>query len=93
MTDIYTEDPDEFDTRPGALEQLRAEVARARHELEHRIQSSASDVVDETRMLVRRVQHKVNSRLGSAALIAFGTGIALGLLAAILSGTRSSSRR
>jgi hypothetical protein len=44
-------------------------------------------------MLVRRAQHKVNSQLGSAALIAFGTGIALGLLAAILSGIRSATRR
>lgn len=92
MTDVYTEDSDEFDTRPGAVEMLRAEVARARHQLEQRIQASASDVVDETRMLVRRAQHRVNSQLGSAALIALGTGIVLGLLAAALSGSRSSRR-
>lgn len=93
MTDIYTEDSDEFDTRPGALEQLRAEVARATHRLEHRIQSSASDVVDETRMLVRRAQHRINSQLGSAALIALCSGVALGLLAAAFVGSRSSRRR
>lgn len=93
MTDVYTEDPDDFGTRPGALEQLRAEVARRTHRLEHRIHASASDVMDETRMLVRRAQHRINSQLGSAALIALCSGVALGLLAAMLVSTRSSSRR
>jgi hypothetical protein len=92
MSDIYTEDSDDLDARPGAVELLRAEASRAVSQIEHRIQASASDMMDETRMLARRAQHRINSQLGSAALIAFGTGIALGLLAAVLSGTRASRR-
>lgn len=93
MTDIYTEDPDDFDATPGALEKLRAEVARARHQLEQRVQASASDVMDETRMLARRAQHRINSQLGASALIAVCTGVTLGLLAALLLAGRGSRSR
>ena len=93
MTDIYTEDSDDLDTRPGAVELLRAEVARAASQLEHRIQASASNAMDETRMLARRAQHRINSQLGMAALIALGGGIILGLLAAALSTPRGGRNR
>jgi len=92
MTDIYTEDSDGLDARPGAVELLRAEVARAASLIEDRILASASDAMDETRMLARRAQHRINSQLGTAALIALGTGVVLGLLAAALAGARSSRR-
>ena len=88
MADIYTEDSDEFDARPGAVELLRAEVARAASLLEQRILSSASDAMDETRMLARRAQHRINSQLGTAALVALGTGVVLGLIAAARSSRR-----
>lgn len=92
MADIYTEDSDEFDARPGAVELLRAEVARAASLLEQRILSSASDAMDETRMLARRAQHRINSQLGTAALVALGTGVVLGLIAAAIAAARSSRR-
>jgi hypothetical protein len=38
--------------------------------------------MDETRMLVRRAQHRINSQLGVFALIALCAGVTLGLLAA-----------
>jgi ElaB/YqjD/DUF883 family membrane-anchored ribosome-binding protein len=94
MTDIYTEDPYDPEMRPGALAVLRAEAARLASQLEHRLQASASDVMDETRMLARRAEYKIHSRFGTAALIALGSGVALGLLAASLSshGTRRRGR-
>jgi hypothetical protein len=49
-------------------------------------------VLDETRMLAQRAQHRINSQLGVAVLIALGGGIALGLLAAALTGRHSSRR-
>jgi hypothetical protein len=88
MTDVYTEDSDDLDARPGAVDLLRAGVARAASQLEHRIQASASNAMDETRMLARRAQHRVNTQLGMAALVALGGGIVLGLLAAALSTQR-----
>jgi ElaB/YqjD/DUF883 family membrane-anchored ribosome-binding protein len=89
MTDIYTDDDYEQRTRPGVLDFLRAEASRLVSRMEHRLQASASDVMDETRMLARRAEHKIHSRMGTAALIALGSGIALGLLAAALSSRRS----
>jgi ElaB/YqjD/DUF883 family membrane-anchored ribosome-binding protein len=93
MSDVYTEDePYDSDTQPGALAVLRAEAARFASQLEHRLQASASDVMDETRMLARRAEYKIHSRFGTAALIALGSGVALGLLAAALS-SHSMRRR
>jgi len=92
MTDIYTEDPYEYEPRPGAIALLKAEAARFVSQIEHRLQASASDVMDETRMLARRAEYKIHSRFGTAALIALGTGVTLGLLAAALS-SRSARRR
>jgi ElaB/YqjD/DUF883 family membrane-anchored ribosome-binding protein len=84
MTDIYTEDSDDPEMRPGALALLRAEAARFASQIEHRLQASASDVMDEARMLARRAEHRIHSRFGTAALVALGSGVALGLLAAVL---------
>jgi hypothetical protein len=93
MSDIYTDDEDyERQTRPGALELLRAEAARFASQLEHRLAASASDVMDETRMLARRAEYRIHSRFGTAAVIALGSGMALGLLAAALS-SRGARRR
>lgn len=89
MTDVYIEDPDDFGSQPGAVALLRAEIARAASRLEQRIQASASDIKDETLMLARRAQHKINSRIGVSAAIAFGVGVGLGLLAAALLSHRS----
>jgi len=91
MSDAYFEDPQ--DDQIGALDQLRAELARLKSEVEHRIQASASDVVDETRMLARRAQHKIRSQFGLAALIAVCTGVALGLVAAAILSRSGSDRR
>lgn len=91
MTDLYIEEPD--DPQLGGLEQMRAELARLKSQLEHKVQASASDVLDETRMLARRAQHYVNSRLGASALIAICAGVALGLLAAALVAARSARDR
>jgi hypothetical protein len=91
MTDIYTEDPYEPEMRPGVPELLRAEAARFASRIERRLQASASDVMDETRMLARRAEHKIHSRFGAAALIALGGGVALGFLAAALSSRRARS--
>jgi hypothetical protein len=88
MTDLYTEDADEFEAPISALERLRAELARAASQLEHIVHDSASNVMDETRFLALKARHKINSRLGVSALIAVGSGLALGLLAAALSSRR-----
>ena len=54
MTDVYTEDTDDYETQLNALERLRAELARLASDLEHRVQASASDMMDETRFLAER---------------------------------------
>ncbi len=89
MTDVYTEDNDDYETQIGALERLRAELARLASDLEHRIQASASDMIDETRFLARKAQHRINSQLGTSALIAVGMGLVLGLVAAVLFSRRA----
>jgi hypothetical protein len=91
MTDLYTEYPYDQPARPGALVLLRAEAARFALQIERRFQASASDIMDETRMLARRAEHKIHSRFGTAALIALGSGVVLGLLAAAFSSRRSHS--
>jgi hypothetical protein len=91
MSDVYIEEPEE--THVGALEQFRAELSRLRSRLEHRLQASASDVMDETRMFARRAQHRINTQLGASALIAICTGVVLGLLAAIIFGGRTPRGR
>jgi hypothetical protein len=85
VTDIYTED---LDTPLGVLASLRLDARRLAAQLEHRFQASASNVVDETRFLALKARHRINSRLGMSALIAVGSGLALGLLAAALSTRR-----
>jgi ElaB/YqjD/DUF883 family membrane-anchored ribosome-binding protein len=86
MTDLYIEnDPD---PEPGMLEQLRARLVR----LEHRMGDSASGAVEDARFLMRRTQHRINAQLGTAALVAFGAGIVLGLLATAVSAQRRRSR-
>ncbi|HTT97505.1 MAG TPA: hypothetical protein VMF58_05610 [Rhizomicrobium sp.] len=92
MSDIYTDEDYDDQVRPGALELLRAEARRFASQLEQRLQASASDVMDETRMLARRAEYRIHSRFGTAALIALGSGVALGLLAAVLS-SRGARRR
>jgi hypothetical protein len=89
MTDVYTEDTDDYEAQFGALERLRAELARLASDLEHRIQASASGVMDETRVLARRAQHRINSQLGTSALVAIGAGLVLGLVAAALFARRN----
>jgi hypothetical protein len=91
MSDVYTEEPEE--TEITALDQIRAELRRIGSELERRVQSSASDVMDETRFLMRKAQHRINSQLGGSALIAICAGIVLGLAAAALLSSRSSRER
>jgi len=93
MTDVYTEDADDYETRLSALERLRAELARLASELERRVQASASDVMDETRFLARKAQHRINTQLGTSALVAIGAGLALGLLAAALFAHRTGRER
>jgi hypothetical protein len=93
MTDVYTEDSDEYDARIGALERLRMELARLASDLEHRVQASASDMMDETRFLARKAQHRINAQLGTSALIAIGAGLVLGLLAAALFAYRAGRER
>lgn len=92
VTDFFIENDLERETRPGALAQLRAEVARTASQLEHRVHDSASGVMEDARFLVRRTQHKINSRLGVSALIALGVGLVLGLAAAALSQDRARRR-
>jgi len=86
MTDLYIEDPQ--DGRLTAVEQLRAEMGRLRHQLERAVQDSASDVAMETRVLMHRARRNINARLGTSALIAIAAGLALGLVAAALAGMR-----
>jgi hypothetical protein len=97
MSDVYIEDPDDEQPRPGT-------IARTAHRLEDLVHRYASDAVDtargardnaveEARFLTLKARHKINSRLGASAAIALGTGIALGLLAALLSSGRAASRR
>jgi hypothetical protein len=93
MTDVYTEDTDDYETQLGALERLRAELARLASDLEHRIHASASDMMDETRFFARKAQHRINSQLGTSALVAIGAGLVLGLLAAALFAHRASRGR
>ena len=93
MTDVYTEDTDDYDAPQGALDRLRADLRRLAHQLERRVQSSASDVLDETRFLARKAQHRINTQLGTSALVAIGAGLVLGLLAAALFAHRSSRGR
>jgi hypothetical protein len=84
MTDIYTDEDFDHEVGPGTLELLRAEARRLASRLENSLEATASDVIDETRMLARRAEYKIHSRFGTAALIALGSGMALGLLAAAL---------
>jgi hypothetical protein len=93
MTDVYTEDTDDYETQLNALERLRAELARLASDLEHRVQASASDMMDETRFLARKVQHRINAQLGTSALVAIGAGLVLGLLAAALLAHRAGRQR
>jgi hypothetical protein len=79
MTDLFLED--EPERRPEMLETLRAEARR----LERRLHDTASGAVEDARLAVRRTQHRINSQLGLAALIAFGAGLAIGLIADLLS--------
>ena len=79
MTDLFLED--EPDRRPEMLETLRAEARR----LERRIHDAASGAAEDARLAVRRTQHRINARLGTAALIAFGAGLAIGLIADLMS--------
>jgi hypothetical protein len=93
MTDVYTEDSDEYDARIGALERLRLELARLASDLERRVQASASDMMDETRFLARKAQHRINTQLGTSALVAIGAGLVLGLLAAAMFAHRAGRER
>jgi len=83
MTDLYIEEPQEG--RLTAVEQLRAEMGRLRHQLERLVQDSASDVAMETRVLMHRARRSINARLGISALIAIALGLMIGLIAAALS--------
>ncbi|HWA02403.1 MAG TPA: hypothetical protein VG819_02640 [Rhizomicrobium sp.] len=87
MSDVYIEDPEE--TEVGALEHVRAELSRIASQLERKLQSSASGALDETRFLMRKAQHRINSRLGPSALVAICAGVVLGLAAAALLASRS----
>lgn len=91
MTDLFLEDDDEA-LKPGAVERLRAEIARMRSRLEHRLHDTASGAVEDARLLVRRTQSRINTRLGMAALAALGIGLVLGMIAALIS-ARGGERR
>lgn len=86
MTDLFLED--DAPLEPGALARLRAEVSRAANALERRLHDSASLAVEDARLMVRRTQHRINARLGTAALIALGAGVVLGLIAALATRSR-----
>lgn len=90
MTDVYIEDPDdEYGAQPGAVERLRAEVGRAAHRLERAVHDARDNAIDETRYLAHVARRKINSQLGFYAACAFGAGLGLGLLAAMIASLRA----
>ncbi|HWA88504.1 MAG TPA: hypothetical protein VG889_00605 [Rhizomicrobium sp.] len=88
MSDVYVEEPMDEAPHVGTLRRLRLELARTTHRLERAIQAQASNAVDETRFLMLKTRKRINARLGTAAAIALGTGLALGLLAALAARSR-----
>ena len=84
MSDVYFEEPENEVAHVGALRRLRLELARTTARLEQAVHDSASNAVDETRMMVLRTRSRINARLGMAAAVALGTGLTLGVLAALL---------
>jgi len=90
MTDLFLEDDD--DARPRALDRLRAEVSRRAGAIEHRLHDTASNAMEDARMLVRRAQRRINTHLGVSALAALGIGVALGLIVALIASQRGRER-
>lgn len=94
MTDVYIEDPDDgYGAPPGAVERLRAEVGRAAHRLERAVHDARDNALDETRYLAHVARRRINSQLGLYAAFAFGAGLGLGLLAAMVASLRARGRR
>jgi ElaB/YqjD/DUF883 family membrane-anchored ribosome-binding protein len=87
MSDVFVED-DDPGLEPRALARLRGEVSRAANALERRLHNSASMAVEDARLMMRRVESRIHARPGTAAIVAVATGVALGLLVAMLSSSR-----
>jgi ElaB/YqjD/DUF883 family membrane-anchored ribosome-binding protein len=84
MTDLYIEDPDDYDAQLSAVQRLRAEVGRAAHKLERAVLDARDNAVDETRFLAHAARRRINANLGLSAAIALGVGLGLGLLTAAI---------
>lgn len=93
MSDVYIEDPDDdYDARFGTVQRLRAEVGRAAHRLERAVHDARDNAVGETRYLAHMARRRINSQLGFYAACAFGAGVGLGLLAAMIAALRARDR-
>jgi hypothetical protein len=87
MTDYYIDEPQ--GGGPDALSRVRAGLSRSTSRLEHAIQASAANVMDETRLVAHKARREINSQLGFYAACAFGAGVGLGLLAAVIASLRA----
>ncbi len=93
MSDVYIEDPDgRLRRRFGTVQRLRAEVGRAAHRIERAVHDARDNAVGETRYLAHMARRRINSQLGLYAACAFGAGVGLGLLAAMIAALRARDR-
>jgi hypothetical protein len=92
MTDVYIEDPEDEVPSPGTIARMRADLARMESLAYRYASDTAGNVVDETRMLALRARRKINANLGTSAAIALGSGLALGLAAALFAAYRRHPR-
>jgi len=84
MTDLYIEDPDEYDSGLNAVQRLRAEAGRVAHKLERALVDARDNAIGETRYLAHAARRRINANLGLSAAVALGVGVSLGLITALL---------
>ena len=92
VTDVYIEDPEDHESRMGAIARMRAEVDRMVQQLEHMIENAGTEVADAARLRARYVERQIKSQFVLSAAIAIGVGLLIGGLVAGLS-ARSRPRR
>jgi predicted oxidoreductase len=85
VTDVYIEDPEDYESRMSAIARMRAEVDRMVLQLEHMIQNAGADVADAARLRARYVERKIKSQFVLSAAIAIGVGLLIGATIAGLS--------
>jgi hypothetical protein len=85
VTDVYIEDPEDYENRMSAITRMRAEVDRMVLQLEHMIQNAGADVADAARLRARYVERQIKSQFVLSAAIAIGAGLLIGAVVAGLS--------